>query len=43
MLPSGSPLLNAYWPLNAQMGNPVMDATGKYGLNVEGVEWVDPN
>jgi len=35
--------LNAYWPLNAQMGNPVMDATGKYGLNVEGVEWVDPN
>ena len=35
--------LNAYWPLNAQMGNPVMDATGKFGLNVEGVEWVDPN
>lgn len=35
--------LNAYWPLNAQMGNPIMDATGQYGLNVEGVEWVDPN
>jgi hypothetical protein len=35
--------LNAYWPLNAQKGNPMLDATGRYGLNAEGVEWIDPN
>lgn len=35
--------LNAYWPLNAQMGNPIMDATGNFGLTAEGIEWVDPN
>tara|TARA_R110002050_G_scaffold274283_3_gene418667 strand:+ start:5422 stop:6471 length:1050 start_codon:yes stop_codon:yes gene_type:complete len=37
------PTLNAYWPLNAQKGNPMLDATGRYGLNAEGVEWIDPN
>lgn len=37
------PTLNAYWPLNAQKGNPMLDATGRYGLNAVGVEWIDPN